>query len=131
MAEEIVEAKSADVGTVHPGQAGGTVPAKPDVLVLPGGKAAAMPTTTEEEDRTTSGQRDTSNMWESTQRLIALSVVEVSLMVAGALAVFAKTESVQTASLVFLFGVANLVIGFYFGRTNHQRVGGVGPVLGR
>jgi len=28
---------------------------------------------------------------------------------------------------VFLFGVANLVTGFYFGRTNHQRTGGIGP----
>lgn len=32
---------------------------------------------------------------------------------------------------VFLASVANLVIGFYFGRTNHTRVGGVGPLEGR
>jgi len=63
--------------------------------------------------------------WENTQRLIALSVTWVSLMIASWLAVMGATESVQTAALVFVFGVANLVIGFYFGRTNHQRIGGV------
>jgi hypothetical protein len=36
---------------------------------------------------------------------------------------------VQLAAIVFLFGVANLVTGFYFGRTNHQRSGGVGGDL--
>ena len=32
----------------------------------------------------------------------------------------------KVAAFVFLTGVANLVIGFYFGRTNHQRTGGIG-----
>jgi hypothetical protein len=83
------------------------------------------PTTTREEDRHSAGQRDINRTWEYTQRLIALSVTWVSLSVAAWLAIMGATESVQTAALVFVFGVANLVIGFYFGRTNHQRVGGV------
>jgi hypothetical protein len=37
---------------------------------------------------------------------------------------FMVTASV--AGMLFLTGIANLVIGFYFGRTNHERVGGVG-----
>lgn len=85
--------------------------------------------TTEEEDRHSAGQRQINVVWENTQKLIALSVTWVSLMIASWLAVMGATESVQTAALVFVFGVANLVIGFYFGRTNHQRVGGVN--LGR
>jgi uncharacterized membrane protein YjjB (DUF3815 family) len=36
-------------------------------------------------------------------------------------------EAITMAStgLVFLASVANLVIGFYFGRTNHTRSGGI------
>jgi len=85
----------------------------------------APSTTTLEEDRHSAGQRSINAVWEKTQRLIALSVTWVSLSIASWLAIMGATESVQTAALVFVFGVANLVIGFYFGRTNHQRVGGV------
>lgn len=66
-------------------------------------------TTTREEDRQSEGQR-------RTQRLIALSVTWMALSVAGWLAIMGATESVRMAALVFLFGVANLVIGFYFGK---------------
>lgn len=83
------------------------------------------PTTTREQDRHTEGQRHVNMTWETTQRLIALSVTWVSLSIASWLAIMGATESVQTAALVFVFGVANLVIGFYFGRTNHTRVGGI------
>ena len=86
---------------------------------------AVASTTTAEQDRNSAGQRVINLTWENTQRLIALSVTWVSLTIAGWLAVMGATESVQTAALVFVFGVANLVIGFYFGRTNHQRIGGV------
>ena len=60
---------------------------------------------------------------------VALSVIWSALAVGGALSVFGKwlgNPDMQLASIVFLFGVANLVTGFYFGRTNHQRSGGVG-----
>ena len=87
--------------------------------------APLKPTTTIEEDKHSASQREVNKTWENTQKLIALSVTWVSLMVAGWLAIMGATESVQTAALVFVFGVANLVIGFYFGRTNHQRVGGI------
>ncbi len=85
---------------------------------------AAPATTTSEEDRHSLSQREINATWENTQRLIALSVTWVALTVAGWLAIMGGTESVQTAALVFVFGVANLVIGFYFGRTNHTKVGG-------
>lgn len=58
----------------------------------------------------TAGHRQINVIWETTQMRVALSVIWGSLVVA----------------VVFLFGVANLVTGFYFGRTNHARTGGVG-----
>jgi hypothetical protein len=119
---------------VQRGQIGGAAPNKPDIVALPDGRLVAAPTSTEEEEKTSAGQRDTSMLWETTQRQIALSVISTALVVSAALAIFGKllgSPELQLAAGVFLFGVANLVTGFYFGRTNHQRVGGVGPVLGR
>jgi hypothetical protein len=119
---------------ILPGQAGGAAPAKPDVITLPGGRVVAAPTSTEEEERVSASQREVSLIWETTQMKIALSVVWAALAVSTALAIFGKTlgsPELQLAAGVFLFGVANLVTGFYFGRTNHQKVGGVGPVAGR
>jgi hypothetical protein len=89
---------------------------------------AATATTTEEEDRGTLGQRTVNMLWETTQKEIARWVIGSALFVALVLALFGSwlgTPEVQLAAVVFLFGVANLVTGFYFGRTNHQRVGGV------
>jgi hypothetical protein len=88
-----------------------------------------QPTTTAEQDRVTAGQRAINLIWENTQMRIALSVIWGALIVSGGLAIFGKwlgTTDMQLAAIVFLFGVANLVTGFYFGRTNHQRSGGIG-----
>jgi cobalamin synthase len=82
-----------------------------------------------EESLKTAGQRQVNMIWENTQMRVALSVIWASLTVSGLLAVFGKwlgTVDMQLAAVVFLFGVANLVTGFYFGRTNHQRTGGIG-----
>ena len=70
-------------------------------------------------------------IWETTQMKIAIAVIGMSLFVGGVLSIAGKylcTTDVQLASIVFLFGVANLVTGFYFGRTNHTRQGGVGII---
>lgn len=82
--------------------------------------------TTVEEDLKTAGQRKINLVWENTQMRIALSVIWASLLVSGILATAGKilgTPEVQLAAVVFMFGVANLVTGFYFGRTNHARMG--------
>lgn len=93
------------------------------------GDLVASPTTSEEQDRGTAGQRAINLIWETTQRQLALSTIGCSLIVSVVLAIFGSVLNVpkelQIAAAVFLFGVANLVTGFYFGRTNHQRVGGV------
>ena len=73
------------------------------------------------------GQRRINMIWETTQMRVALSVIWVSLGIAGTLALLGKfigTADIQLAAIVFLFGVANLVTGFYFGRTNHTRPAG-------
>src|SRR3990167_10038489 len=89
------------------------------------------PSTTAEQDRKTAGQREVNLVWETTQKKVALSVTWVALAVSAGLALFSKwlgTTELQLAAVVFVFGVANLVVGFYFGRTNHQRSGGIGGV---
>lgn len=68
------------------------------------------PTTTTEEDLRTKGQRHINLIWETSQAAIALSVVFACIFCA-----IYKIESVLLANAFFL------VIGFYFGRTNHAR----------
>lgn len=74
------------------------------------------------------GQRNINLIWETTQQKIALFVIGASLLVSCVLGVFGKwlgSPELQLASIVSIYGAANLVIGFYFGRTNHTKVGGV------
>lgn len=82
----------------------------------------------------TAGQRDINLIWENTQMKVALSVIWAALLVAGGLSVFGRwlgSPDLQLAAVVFLFGVANLVTGFYFGRTNHTRSAGMTEEGGR
>lgn len=83
---------------------------------------AVDPTTTEEQQRATAGQRRVNLIWEFTQAAIALLVTTSTLFVASRLALSDKTA---TAAFLLLSNAFFLVVGFYFGRTNHQRVGGV------
>ena len=83
----------------------------------------ASPTTTSEQDRKTAGQRRVNIIWEVTQAAIALFVTVATLFVASKLALADRGE---TAAFLLLSNAFFLVIGFYFGRTNHQRTGGVG-----
>jgi hypothetical protein len=75
-----------------------------------------------EKSLVTAGQRRINMMWEITQSLIAMSVTLAALYVAMSLALKGDTNS---AAFILLSNSFFLVIGFYFGRTNHQRVGGV------
>lgn len=84
----------------------------------------------DELNRKTLGQRRINMVWELTQALIAGSVVGTTLWVNGAIALNRDVASIvnQAASsaLMQLNVMAALVTGFYFGRTNHERTGGVG-----
>lgn len=76
-----------------------------------------------ESDRHFLGQRRVNLIWEMTQAVIALSVSLGTLYVSAALAL---NGSGEMSAFLLLSNAFFLVIGFYFGRTNHQRVGGVG-----
>jgi hypothetical protein len=75
-----------------------------------------------EEALRTKGQRQINRVWEITQASIAILVTATTLFVS---AMMVKTQSAHEA-FAFLTNVFFVVIGFYFGRTNHQRTGGVG-----
>lgn len=78
-------------------------------------------TTTREEDRKSAGQRRINNVWEYTQALIAFSVVLTTCIgIAWRVGEKAPTASGFPPEWWTILG---LVIGFYFGRTNHARVG--------
>lgn len=80
------------------------------------------PTTTVQEDLTVAGQRKVNLIWEFTQAGIALAVV-FSNMAASLFNVYnGKGLEVPAVLSNTLF----LVVGFYFSRTNHQAIGGVG-----
>lgn len=76
------------------------------------------------------GQRVVSMIWETTQKRIALITVGGAMFLAGAIVLAGHyldlANDVRIAAFMFIAGAANLVIGFYYGRTNHQRTGGPG-----
>lgn len=69
------------------------------------------------------GQRHINLIWEFTQAFVAIAVTIATLYVSARLA---TNSSGDTAAFLLLSNAFFLVIGFYFGRTNHQRTGGVG-----
>jgi hypothetical protein len=95
-----------------------------------------QPDTTAEQDRTTAaarrqlevksaGQRNINQVWEYTQAAVALIVVATtSAGVFIGRTVLADTSPPFPAEWWTIVG---LVIGFYFGRTNHARVGDPPP----
>jgi hypothetical protein len=87
--------------------------------------------TTFQEDLTTASQRKVNLIWESTQAVIAL-LVTIATMIAGLYSMVNGVVQIPTI-LAVAFGT---VIGFYFSRTNHAAIGGIGlkpesPYLGR
>ena len=85
--------------------------------------ASVAPTTTVQEDLTTAGQRRINVIWEMTQAAIAITVVVANMIVGAAQGLgMARNETYPTILSSALF----LVVGFYFSRTNHAAIGGVG-----
>jgi hypothetical protein len=80
------------------------------------------PTTTRQQDLTFEGQRKINLIWEFTQAFIAIVVV-LSNMISAVYNVFVgKAVDVPMILSSSLF----LIIGFYFSRTNHAQIGGIG-----
>jgi hypothetical protein len=73
------------------------------------------PTTTAQQDLVTKGQRTINLIWETTQGTIAIGIT-------GAV-IYCATARIISEVLTNAFF---LIIGFYFSRTNHAAIGGVG-----
>lgn len=81
------------------------------------------PTTTAQEDMTTAGQRKVNLIWEYTQSIVTISVVGSNMFVAiinGIKGVGIDNHPAILSSALFL------ILGFYYSRTNHAAIGGVG-----
>ncbi len=81
------------------------------------------PTTTHQEDITTAGQRRVNLIWEYTQAIIALVVV-MATMASGVFMAYTHSQDQLPTIMSVAFGT---VVGFYFSRTNHAAIGGIGP----
>lgn len=103
----VADATKATVPAPEPGKAEDKLPSK----------------TTPEQDRTTLSQRRVNLIWEITQAVIAVTVTVSSLIVAAVLTLRGNDGS---AAFLLLSNAFFLIIGFYFSRTNHTKVGGVG-----
>lgn len=96
-----------------------TVEMAETVLAAPGSKNLP-PTTTKEQDVKAEGQRQINRVWEYTQAGIAIVVVAANI-VYEFVRLFVKVLDPNSGKLLeYAFF---LVIGFYFGRTNHARMG--------
>jgi len=80
------------------------------------------PTTTVQEDLTTASQRKVNLIWEYTQAIIAVTVVLANMTAA----LFNVLNEHEVDVPMILSSSLFLIIGFYFARTNHQNIGGVG-----
>ncbi len=81
------------------------------------------PTTTLQEDMVSAGQRRINLIWEWTQSVISIVVVAANMVVAvydGVMPVHGEYPVILSSSLF-------LIVGFYFSRTNHAAIGGIGP----
>jgi hypothetical protein len=87
-------------------------------------EASRPPTTTTQQDITLAGQRRINLIWEYTQAVIAVSVVLCNLAVAVHIGFTAEPQKVEFPPM--LSNSLFLVIGFYFSRTNHAAIGGIG-----
>ena len=81
------------------------------------------PNTTQQQNLTLEGQRKINVIWEYTQAAIAMIVVATT-MLAGVYMAFTKSPEQPPTIMSVAFGT---VVGFYFSRTNHAAIGGVGP----
>jgi hypothetical protein len=98
-------------------------------------------TTTFQDDLTTAGQRNINLIWESTQGKIALYVIVGTMIIDGSAILFSvATGHEMTAAVALALGFVNSlatgVVSFYFSRTNHTQIGGIGakpnePYVGR
>lgn len=109
---------------------------KPIVPIQKSEGLTLPPTTTEQDDMVTAGQRNINLIWETTQSRIALLVVFAGVLLNSIIVILVvfldhQVDVTQMALISICLQFMNLtvgvVIGFYFSRTNHSASGGVGP----
>lgn len=121
VAETPPGATPAAAGATVPGTAGTPVnvtvmaPAPPAALVTKKEGTTLAPTTTEQEDVVTAGQRRVNLIWETVQATLAISITFAIIYLA-----IVQTPAETITNAFFL------IVGFYFSRTNHQAIGGEG-----
>jgi len=94
---------------------------------MPDPEVSLAPTTTTQEDLTTAGQRRINMIWEFTQAFIASMVVLANMIVGVYQGLVPYTgQGARLEFPVILSSSLFLVVGFYFSRTNHAAIGGVG-----
>lgn len=88
--------------------------------------------TTAEQDLKSAAQRDINFTWEDTQKKIALFVVRVTMGISAFVIIvslvlkmldFVVDTVLAIAAFTFMSSTTSLVVGFYFSRTNHARIG--------
>lgn len=124
---EIIKPSVQDVNVVH-SDIFVDVKRRPEPSMVP----SRPPTTTLEEDIRTQSQRDLNMTWENTQSLISKIVVVTTCI--GALISLCVKAFFPERPIAFppeWWAIVGLVIGFYFGRTNHARTSEVSPFHGR
>lgn len=89
---------------------------------VPSTAQSLAPKTTLEEDMRTAAQRDLNMTWENTQALISKIVVGTTC-IGVTISLIARAFWPETiiAFPAEWWAIVGLVIGFYFGRTNHAR----------
>jgi len=111
------------------------LPSPPFTAPDPPNPQSLAPTTTAQEDMVTAGQRTINLIWENTQAKIALFTVMVGVLVNALVIIlvifFNREVSTTQLALIsiclqFINLTVGIVIGFYFSRTNHAAIGGVG-----
>lgn len=87
--------------------------------------AAEPPKTAKEHEvsEKSAGQRRINVLWETTQSVIALFITVATVYVSARLVLSGNQTE---AAFLLLSNAFFMIVGFYFGRTNHQRTGGVG-----
>lgn len=105
-----------------------SAPAQPGATVTKGEGTTLSPTTTEEGDRVTAGQRHISRVWEYTQAILAVTVVTTTIYVLAVMALSFRDLSPNSLLIVsHLVVMATYIVTSYYQRTNHTREGGIGP----
>lgn len=82
------------------------------------------PKTTVQEDITTAGQRRINMIWECTQSVIAIMVILANMVVGTYQGLVLGDKRPEYP--IILSSSLFLVVGFYFSRTNHAAIGGIG-----